>query len=106
MEIEISHLNHVRQEQRGLRSAVLFPSPLRFRVDPSGTKKGTECVADLNPETLGLNCGARGTRPANRAAKRYGNTPAEWRIAGGSASIVTDERNGVEVYLDLRLNER
>ena len=52
MEIGISHLNHVLQEQRGLKNAVLSQSPFRFRVDPSGTEEGTEHVADLNLETL------------------------------------------------------
>ena len=65
MEIGISHLNHVRQEQRGLKNAVLSLSPLRFRVDPSGTEESTESVADLNLETLAEIVRGRATGPAN-----------------------------------------
>ena len=39
-----------------------------------------------------------------RAAEEHGNTPGAPRAMGGSDSIVTDGRNGVDVYLVLRLN--
>ena len=51
------------------------------------------------------NCGERGHREREcRAAEERGNTPEAPRAMGGSVSIVTDERNGVDVYLALRLN--
>ena len=53
------------------------------------------------------NCGGKGHWAREcRTADEYGNMPAELRTAGGSVSIVTDGRNGVEVYLDLGLNGR
>ena len=39
-----------------------------------------------------------------RAAEEHGNTPEAPRAMRGSVSIVTDGRNGVDVYLALRLN--
>ena len=51
------------------------------------------------------NCGERGHwARACRAAEEHGNTPEAPRAIGGSVSIVTDVRNGVDVYLALRLN--
>ena len=99
-------MSHVRQQQRDLTIAVLFETPLRFHVDPSGVEEGTECVADRHPETL-VGIVEKGPKaPECRTAEEYGNTSAERRTAGGSVSIFTDGRNGVVVYLDLGLNGR
>ena len=65
MEIGISHLNHIRQEQRELKNAVHSQSPLRLRVDPSAMEEGTKRVAGLNLETLVGIVGERATGSAN-----------------------------------------
>ena len=51
------------------------------------------------------NCGERGHWAREyRAAEKHENTPEASRAIGGSVSIVTDGRDGVDVYLALRLN--
>ena len=51
------------------------------------------------------NCGERGHWAREcRAAEEHGNTPEASRAMGGSVSIVTNGRNGVDVYLAIRLN--
>ena len=53
------------------------------------------------------NCGGKDNWAREcRTAQEYGNTPAERRTAGGSVSIVTYGRNGVEVYLAFGLKGR
>ena len=53
----------------------------------------------------GRNCGQRGYWAREcRAAEEHGNTLEASLAMVGSVSIVTDGRNGVDVYLELRLN--
>ena len=53
------------------------------------------------------NCGRRGHWPREcRGAEGYGSASADPQGMRGSVSMATDGRNGVEVYLVLRLNGR
>ena len=107
-------LNQVQQERSGLGRAVLSRSPLSFRVIRQslmvvvqpGTKEDTERLADLNRGTLVGIVEERSTGIAMRGAEGYGSALADPQGIGGSVSIVTDGRNGVEVYLVLTLNGR
>ena len=71
---------------------------------PFGTEEDTECAADLEPETPVKTGEMDHWARECRAAKGHGNTPDAPRSMEGSVSIVTDGRNGVDVYLALRLN--
>ena len=53
------------------------------------------------------NCEERGHWAREcRTAEKYRDTPEVPRVVDGSVSMVTDGRNGVDMYLALRLNGR
>ena len=98
-------------EQCGRERAVPSRSPLRISANQPdwavvsfGTEDDIECAADLEPETPVETVEKGATGPANVEPLRSRNTLEASRAMGGSVSIVTDERNGVGVYLALRVN--
>ena len=114
MSIGIPHLSNVQQEKRGLGRAVLSRSQLKFRVSrqsvlvvvQSGMEEDTERVVTSTGWHLSelWKKGPLGSRM--QRSRGYGSTSADPQGIGESVSIVTDGRNGVEVYLALRLNGR
>ena len=98
--------------ERGRDRAVLSRSPLRFRVHQpvramvlSRKGGGHRVRGRPQPGDTCRNCGERGHWAREcRTAEEYRDTPKAPRAVGESVNIVTDGRNGVDVYLALRLN--
>ena len=73
-------------------------------VDQSGTKEDTGRAVDLKLETLVGIVKESATGPANVEHPKR-STPVKPLVIGGSVSIVTDGRNGIDMYVALGLNE-
>ena len=74
---------------------------------PSRNGGGHRVSGESRAEDTCRHCGERGYWAREcKATVEHGNTPEAPRAMGGSVSIITDGRNGVDVYLALRLNEK
>ena len=91
-----------------------FPEPVPVPREPAGlgcgpirNGGGYRAHGGPQPGDTCRNCGRKGHLVLEcRGAEEYGSMPADPREMGGSISIVTDERNGVDAYLALGLNGR
>ena len=103
-ETGIFHLNHIWPGQRGRERTVLCRSPLRPGHGPVRNGVGHSVRGRPQPGDTCRNCGDEPLRSRMWNCEKYTDTPEAPRVMRGWVSIVTDGRNGVDVYLALRLN--